>query len=64
VSTNEKGKPMTRRRTPHFWFPVLLLRDALGRFARLRRPLAPLRRRVQTCKPTLPVFVQLELELA
>jgi len=55
---------MTRRRTPHFWFPVLLLRDALGRFARLRRPLAPLRRRVQTCKPTLPVFVQLELELA
>ena len=21
---------MTRRRTPRFWFPVLLLRDALG----------------------------------
>ncbi|MBT0773176.1 hypothetical protein KIH74_29805 [Kineosporia sp. J2-2] len=55
---------MSRRRTPYFWIPVLLLRDALGRFARLRRQLAPIRPRLRIRRPTLPVFVQLELELA
>ena len=55
---------MNRRRTPHFWFPVLLLRDALGRFARVRRPLPPRKPRRRLQKPTLPVFVQLELTVA
>jgi hypothetical protein len=54
---------MNRLRTPHFWFPVLLLRDALGRFARVRRHL-PVRKPRRLQKPTLPVFVQLELALA
>lgn len=54
---------MNRRRTPHFWFPVLLLRDALGRFASLRRPLPPPKPRLPRRKPTLAVFVQLELNL-
>ena len=55
---------MTRRRALHFCFPILLLRDALGRFARLRRPLAPKRPRTRVRQPTLPVFVQLELDVA
>jgi hypothetical protein len=59
-----ENKAMTRRRTPPVWLPVLLLRDALGRFARLRRPLVPARPRPRFRKPTLPVFIQLELDLA
>lgn len=58
-----EDKAMTRRRTPHFWFPVLLLRDALGRFAKIRRHLAPERPRPRLRRPTLPVFFQLELDL-
>lgn len=56
---------MTRRRSgKRHWFPILLLRDVLGRFAKLRWQLAPIRRRPRTNKPTLPVFIQLELDLA
>ncbi len=57
---------MNRRRTPHFWFPILLLRDALGRFTSVRRPFfSPSKpRRPQRKKTTLLVFVQLELTLA
>jgi hypothetical protein len=56
---------MTRRRSgQHFWFPVLLLRDALGRFARVRRPLAPKRPKPRVRCRTVTVFIQLELDIA
>ncbi|MDP9827307.1 hypothetical protein J2S57_003056 [Kineosporia succinea] len=55
---------MNRRRTPHFWFPILLLRDALGRFTSVRRPFSPSKPRRPQRKTTLLVFVQLELTLA
>ncbi|GLY27419.1 hypothetical protein Kisp02_07840 [Kineosporia sp. NBRC 101731] len=56
---------MTRRHGgKRFWFPILLLRDALGRFVRVRRPMAPKRLKPRVCRLTLPVFIQLELDLA
>jgi hypothetical protein len=55
---------MTRRRTPHFWLPVLLLRDALSRFVRVRRPIAPAKPKPRRRLRALPLFVQLELDLA
>jgi len=54
---------MTRYRTPRFRSPLLLLRDALGRFMKLRRPLTPKAKRAWVRRPTVPVFVQLQFDL-
>jgi len=60
-----EDQTMTRYRTPRFRCPLLLLRDALGRFMKLRRPLAPPKvKQARARRPTLPVFVQLQLDLS
>ena len=58
ATANEGAKTM--KRTADRWYPVLLLRNALGRFMSLRVPQVRKPRRRRTTRPTIPA-VQLAL---
>ena len=58
ATANEGAKTM--KQTTYRWYPVLLLRNALGRFMALRVPQVHKSRRHRTTKPVIPA-VQLAL---